>query len=74
MALSAPALAQVGPGGAINPQRDCQTILACQFQKGGSYRGCISSYTCRVCKLMQTRCTISGRERVCQEMQCRWGT
>ena len=64
---------QVGPGGAINPGRDCQTIRRCNFTAGGSYRGCISAYSCRTCVPVAARCTISGRERVCREFQCSWG-
>ena len=55
------ARAQEGPGGFINPQRDCQTIRTCNFRKGGSYRGCLSSYSCRVCKLVKVSC--KGLER-----------
>lgn len=63
---------QMGPGGAINPEKDCQTIRRCQFERGGSYRGCISAYTCRRCDFVPARCTISGRERVCRQLQCTW--
>ena len=44
MAMAPDLRAQEGPGGLINPQRDCQTIRTCNFRKGGSYRGCLSSY------------------------------
>lgn len=67
------ASAQEGPGGLINPQRDCQTIVNCQFSKGGSYRGCISSYSCRVCRLVSARCRPGFTGRVCREMRCSWG-
>jgi hypothetical protein len=67
-------LAQEGPGGTINPGRDCQTIVTCQFQKGGSYRGCLSSYTCRVCRTVRANCSIGGtRGRTCSELRCTWG-
>ncbi len=68
--------AQQGPGGLLNPQRDCQTVTTCNFRKGGSYRGCLSSYSCRVCKLVAARCSIGGsspRQKVCKEMRCTWG-
>ena len=59
---------------AINPQRDCQTLVTCQFRKGGSYRGCLSSYSCRVCRFVTTTCRIGGSPRKrCQEMRCTWG-
>ena len=67
------ASAQVGPGGLINPQRDCQTIRTCRFERGGSYRGCLSSYTCRTCRFVKARCEIGGRRQNCQEMRCTWG-
>ncbi len=63
----------VGPGGLINPQRDCQTIRTCRFDRGGSYRGCLSSYTCRTCRFVKARCEIGGRRENCQEMRCTWG-
>jgi hypothetical protein len=69
------ASAQEGPGGLLNPQRDCQTIVACRFSRGGSYRGCISSYSCRVCRFVAARCEIGGgdqRQR-CHRIRCTWG-
>ncbi|CPR20092.1 hypothetical protein SAMN04488061_2186 [Filomicrobium insigne] len=67
------ALAQEGPGGAINPGRDCQTILKCNYKKGGSFRGCISSYSCRVCKFVPANCQVGGQKRTCQRIRCTWG-
>lgn len=67
------AAAQEGPGGAINPGRDCQTVVQCRFTKGGSYRGCISAYSCRVCKLVSARCTVGQVGRKCREFRCSWG-
>ena len=71
----ASAAAQEGPGGLLNPQRDCQTVVTCRFARGGSYRGCISAYTCRVCQFVAARCEIGGlaqRQR-CHRMRCTWG-
>lgn len=65
-------LAQMGPNGAIDPNRDCHTILRCNYTRGGSYRGCISAYTCRVCRFVQDRCTVTGRESVCRRLLCTW--
>ncbi len=62
--------AQEGPGGLISPQRDCQTITTCNFRRGGSYRGCLSSYSCKVCKFVRVSC---GGGRVCEKMRCGWG-
>jgi hypothetical protein len=68
------AFAQEGPGGTINPGRDCQTITTCQFKKGGSYRGCLSSYSCRVCTYVVAPCRIAGgRGKVCRTSKCTWG-
>jgi hypothetical protein len=72
--MTAPAFAQEGPGGSINPGRDCQTITTCQFKKGGSYRGCVSSYSCRVCNYVAAPCKIAGAKgRVCRTSVCTWG-
>jgi hypothetical protein len=65
------ARAQEGPGGFINPQRDCQTLRTCNFRKGGSYRGCLSSYSCRVCRLVKVSC--KGLSGTCRQMRCGWG-
>jgi hypothetical protein len=71
---AAPVFAQEGPGGSINPGRDCQTITTCQFKKGGSYRGCLSSYSCRVCTYVPAKCKIAGAKgRVCLTSKCTWG-
>jgi hypothetical protein len=68
-----PARAQEGPGGGINPQRDCQTLLTCNFRKGGSWRGCVSSYSCRRCRFVPAPCSIGGsKRRFCQQLQCGW--
>jgi hypothetical protein len=56
--------------------RHCQTLLTCNYARGGAYRGCLSSYTCRVCRPQPVRCTASdiasGRTR-CTELVCSWG-
>jgi hypothetical protein len=66
-------LAQYGPGGAVNPLRDCQTIRSCNYRRGGLYRGCISTYTCRVCEFVTARCRIDGHKGTCRELRCTWG-
>jgi len=65
--------AQEGPGGLINPQRDCQTVVTCNFRRGGSYRGCLSSYTCRTCRFVPSRCSVGDRRRTCRQLRCSWG-
>jgi hypothetical protein len=64
------AMAQVVPGAS---QRDCQTIRTCNFTRGGVYRGCLSSYSCRVCRFIRSSCTIDGTRKTCQAMKCNWG-
>lgn len=71
--LAPEAFAQQGPGGQINPGRDCQTVVQCRFAKGGSYRGCISAYSCRICRLVSSRCSVGVAGRRCQEFRCSWG-
>jgi len=68
--LTAEATAQ--PVG-VDPGRDCQTLLTCSFTRGGLYRGCLSSYSCRVCNLVPTRCRLDPGSRVCQQLRCTWG-
>ncbi|MBA2126946.1 hypothetical protein DLM45_12050 [Hyphomicrobium methylovorum] len=73
LGASGSAVAQEGPGGAINPHRDCQTLLTCNFKKGGSWRGCVSSYSCRRCEFVSAPCKIGGsKRRHCQRMDCGW--
>jgi hypothetical protein len=64
--------ARAQPAG-LDPQRDCQTIRTCTYTRGGVYRGCLSSYSCRVCRFMRSSCYVDGRRRVCQELKCTWG-
>lgn len=71
LALAAP-VARAQQAAGVDPGRDCQTLRTCRFTRGGSYRGCLSSYTCRTCKLVRTRCRV-GERRVCSEMVCSWG-
>lgn len=71
--LSATAFAQEGPGGAINPNRDCQTVLTCNFKKGSEVRGCLSSYSCRQCRFVTARCSIGGARGKCRRLVCDWG-
>lgn len=67
---SLPAVGQQAVG--IDPGRDCQTVRTCNFSRTGRVRGCLSSYTCRTCRLVTARCSLAGRTR-CQEVVCTWG-
>jgi hypothetical protein len=79
IALSAATGAQaqvqaVAPG--IDAGRDCQTIRRCNFTKTGTFRGCISAYSCRTCKIDRANCTFdagAGR-KVCNTLSCSWGS
>jgi hypothetical protein len=68
VAVTGTALAQ-----SVNPGRDCQTITTCRFSAGGSYRGCLSSYSCRYCRFVPTNCRIGGRPGKCSRAVCTWG-
>lgn len=66
--------AQDGPGSGVGPQRDCQTLLTCRYGKSGSWRGCVSSFSCRVCTFVPASCSIGGsRGKVCSRLRCTWG-
>ena len=59
--------------GGLDLNRDCQTIRTCNYARGGYYRGCLSSYSCRVCRFMRAPCRMDVGKRVCQELRCTWG-
>jgi hypothetical protein len=67
------AWAQQPGAAALNSQRNCQTIRNCQFTKGGSFRGCVSSYSCRACRFEPSRCSIGTASAVCRKLVCDWG-
>jgi len=68
---SAPLSAQIVP--TPNPGRDCQTVRTCNFARGAAVRGCLSSYTCRVCRTVRSRCSIGNTRQVCERLVCTWG-
>lgn len=53
-------------------RRNCQVIRSCNFARTAAVRGCLSSYTCRTCRLVKARCSLGGRSR-CEELVCSWG-
>jgi hypothetical protein len=57
----------------LNQGRDCQTVRACNYGRGGGYRGCLSAYTCRVCRFVPAPCYVDGARKVCQRVRCTWG-
>jgi hypothetical protein len=74
--MSSPLAAQQSSSilnGQLNGGRDCQVVRTCNFTKGGTFRGCLSSYTCRTCRLVASRCTVGSGRGTCQEMKCGWG-
>jgi hypothetical protein len=59
----------IAPGGS---QRNCQTVRTCDFSRRAAVRGCLSSYTCRICKTVRSRCDVAG-QRFCERIVCTWG-
>jgi hypothetical protein len=57
----------------LNVGRDCQVVRTCNFGRTGTYRGCLSAFTCRVCRFVPARCAVDGAQRVCQRLRCTWG-
>ncbi len=53
-------------------QRRCHTLLTCNFKRGGAYRGCLSSYSCRSCRVVRARCRIAGKRGHCRRLRCGW--
>jgi len=68
--LAPAAVSEPGPGVS---DRDCQVIRACNFRRGGIYRGCLSSYSCRTCRFVPAPCYVGGVRGVCQRLRCNWG-
>lgn len=65
------AVAQIVP--TPNPGRDCQTVRTCNFARGAAVRGCLSSYTCRICRTVRSKCSVGNRSQVCERIVCTWG-
>ncbi len=56
-----------------SPQgRDCQTVRTCNFARTGTFRGCLSSYSCRSCRVVAVKCRLPNTS-ACQELRCSWG-
>jgi hypothetical protein len=74
LALAATAVvAHAQQPGAFNQGRDCQTVRTCNFTRSGDVRGCLSSYSCRVCRMVATRCALPGAAGRCEQLRCNWG-
>ncbi len=74
LAAVSTASAQNFEPGALNGGRDCQVIRTCNFARTGAVRGCLSSYTCRSCKMVTARCQIGNApSNTCQRLSCSWG-
>ena len=63
--------ARAQPAG-LSAGRDCQVVRACNYGRGGPYRGCVSTYTCRVCRFVRVSCK-GLRGGSCQKLRCGWG-
>jgi hypothetical protein len=72
MALACAVLAGALPQ-ASAAQRKCQTLVTCSYAKGGTYRGCLSSYSCRQCRFVSSRCSIGNTRGQCRKLVCDWG-
>lgn len=64
-------LVQAAP--ATDQGRNCQTLRTCQYAKGGSFRGCVSSYSCRSCRFVPDKCSVGSVTGKCQKLVCDWG-
>lgn len=70
--MGSAAIAQTVPGNQ-NQGRDCKTVLTCNFARGAEVRGCLSSYTCRTCAFVDSRCRIGNAPGTCRKVRCTWG-
>lgn len=71
-ALLLPSAVSAQPVG-LDAGKDCHTFRTCNFGKRGSYRGCLSTYSCKVCRFVPAKCEVDGRRKVCQRLRCGWG-
>lgn len=53
--------------------RNCQTLRNCRYTPGGSFRGCVSSYSCRTCRYVVAKCTVGASSAQCRRQVCDWG-
>ena len=52
----------------------CQVIRTCNFARGASVRGCLSSYSCRDCSFRKrATVTVNGIRRTEWRSVCTWG-
>lgn len=68
----APQRAEAQQVGQTPQGRDCQTVRTCNFTRTGAVRGCLSSYSCRACRMVATKCTLPNTG-ACRELRCDWG-
>lgn len=66
----APVSAQ--PAG-LDAGKDCYNFRTCNFGRRGSYRGCLSTYACKVCRFVPANCVVDGQRKVCQRLRCGFG-
>ena len=65
------AAAQTVPG-QPHQGRDCQTVRTCNFARGATVRGCLSSYSCRSCRFVAADCVVGSGQGTCQRLRCSW--
>ena len=71
--FSSPSLAQQADPTNLNGGRTCYTVRTCNFTRTGDVRGCLSSYSCRACRLVPAKCAIGAAAGKCQRLTCDWG-
>jgi len=58
----------------IDVGKDCHVILSCNFRRGASVRGCLSSYSCRQCQFVRHATgSVDGVRRSEWQSVCEWG-
>lgn len=57
----------------LNPQKDCQTIRTCRFDRGGDEPAHATRIGRQAAAIGTAPCHIDVGRRVCQRMVCSWG-
>jgi len=57
----------------LDAGKDCHNFRTCNFGRRGAYRGCLSTYSCKVCRFVPANCTVDGQRKVCQRLRCGFG-
>lgn len=57
----------------LDAGKDCHNFRTCNFGRRGAYRGCLSTYACKVCRFVPANCVVDGQRKVCQRLRCGFG-